>query len=119
MSPAPTHPPDAARDIAAFIGGMLWALLAALLGRARARPREDGYLGVMALVERAALAAEIETPCWEEWVAVPAPWRATQGVRLRARARVDAPRRAVHPGVWGRGPPVRFAMHGGSMTGMA
>ncbi|MCX7383792.1 MAG: hypothetical protein NT133_20775 [Alphaproteobacteria bacterium] len=81
MSTPPLHRPHACAEdrIAALLGGMLWALLAALLGGARRRRAADAAMeqrGVTVVVLRALADAEAIAEPYVEWVAVPAPWRA-------------------------------------------
>ena len=117
MSRPPPHHPDDARRIAAFLGGMLYALLAALLGAARggacAAPRgvaAPGALqGVIGRILRATEEAELEMEPEVEWIAVPAPWR--NGRLLRPwHARVPrnpVPAHRKQPGTLLHGPPAR------------
>ncbi len=122
MTPPPALPRDAAPGLAAILGSLLCALLAALLGVARVRPRAGDDAGVMAMVARCA--AEAEEPLfeeWVEWIAVPAPWRATQGLwRYCARAWGGwSPRPGLWRGKRGRGPPARHFALCTASTGMA
>lgn len=121
MTRATEHAPNAANGIAATIGGMLYALLAALLGVARVRPRAAAYTGVMEVALRAAAAAEFETEPYVEWIAVPAPWRNGRLLPKRhARTpRADAPRHIARLDACAQGPPVRRTSYGGAITGMA
>ncbi|MCX7383174.1 MAG: hypothetical protein NT133_17585, partial [Alphaproteobacteria bacterium] len=110
MTRAPKTAPDAVLGIHAVIGGMLCALLAALPDVARVRPRAAAYTGVMEVALRAAAEIDIEVEPYVEWIAVPAPWRATQGAaRRRGRAmesRGSGVRAGFGMGPPGRGPPV-------------
>ncbi|MCX7382112.1 MAG: hypothetical protein NT133_11980 [Alphaproteobacteria bacterium] len=121
MTPAPTHPWTAANGIAALMGGMLRALLAALLGVARARPRAVTAPGMTSVVLRAAADAEMATEPYVEWVAVPAPWRAGRLLPGRhARApEADSSDSGVRFGALVHGPPGGFSMFGGLRTGNA
>ena len=107
--------PDDAPGMAAILGGLLLALLAALLGRARARRHALAYTGVMAA------APEPDDLAYEpyvEWIAVPAPWRAGQGIGV-FRRRPAWPWLAEPPVARMRGPPVaNFALFD-LLTGMA
>ncbi len=78
MTHPPSHPLDAAPGIAALLGGMLFALLAALLGTAGVRRRALSVTGVMAAIPQEPIDLDYEP--WVEWVAVSAPWRACQGI---------------------------------------
>ncbi|MCX7382917.1 MAG: hypothetical protein NT133_16235 [Alphaproteobacteria bacterium] len=121
MTRPPHHLPDANHGFAALFGGILRVLLAALLGVAAVRKRDDEYAGVMAGALRAARDAEVAMPCAEEWVAVPAPWRAG---RLQPWARFPISR-AARPDVARRrralvrAPPLPFVPPGGWRTGIA
>lgn len=123
MTQPPAHSPHAAQDIAAVLGGMLCALLAALLGLVRfggvgaraARP--DGYNGVMAGVLRAAADADFEAEPEVEWIAVPAPWRAGQGALRSCGRATDAPPPGTMPAA--RGPPWGHTMFEALPTGIA
>ncbi|MCX7382403.1 MAG: hypothetical protein NT133_13510 [Alphaproteobacteria bacterium] len=94
--------------IIALLGVMIRALLAALLGRARAQPRAIGVDGVMAGVLRSEAEAEMTLEPYVEWVAVPAPWR--NGRLLPKRhARVPGaqmPAHGVRLAALVRGPPL-------------
>ena len=77
MPPAPPLPLAPTHGIAALIGGMLEALLYALLGwQLRARVREARLEGTMAPVLMAEAAISLELEPIIEWEWVPAPWRA-------------------------------------------
>ncbi len=131
MNPAPTQSPIA--TLGAFPGGsipggiaagfgMLCALLAALLGLAVTRPRAMADAGTMGLVIRTVADAEVApVEEWVEWIAVPAPWRAGQGVgRSCARVRgAGAPRPRQIRARRGRGPPWRPPSPCTEQTGMA
>ncbi len=120
---APGLRPDGSMPggIAAWVG-LLCALLAALLGLARARPRVANDGAAMALVARCAV--EAEAPLFEEWVvwiAVPAPWRNGRLLPRRhewAFGRVR-PARRMRPRAAGRGPPWAFSAVWTARTGMA
>ncbi|MCX7381563.1 MAG: hypothetical protein NT133_09150 [Alphaproteobacteria bacterium] len=111
-----TRPPrpslDAASGIAALLGGMLFVLLAALLGAARAKSRGVARSQVMAAVLPAPQEMDWEVEEWVEWVAVPAPWRARDGARRHHARKPPAGRRAHarRPAARGRGPPFRPAL---------
>ncbi len=106
MPQAPTPSPNAAHGLAAIIGTMLRALLAALLGAASARRRALTRPGVTVVVLHAALAADMQAEPEVEWVAVPAPWRAGQLLPQDNRARrAITPHRALGPGTLARAPP--------------
>ena len=70
---------DAATGLAALIGGMVWALLAAVLGwtrkRAGERARDVARPGMTVVVLQAETAIDFGYEEYVEWVAVPAPWR--------------------------------------------
>ncbi|MCX7383951.1 MAG: hypothetical protein NT133_21615, partial [Alphaproteobacteria bacterium] len=108
MTLAPAHHPDAAPSLAAAIGALLCTLLAALLGvagRGAMRVRA-GDLACDGLIAAGQPLLEAEWEPEVEWIAVPAPWRATQGaVRRYARvsqANAPCPRQ---PGAPVRAPP--------------
>lgn len=133
MTRADETAPNAAYGIAATIGVMLCALLAALLGVAKGRPRAGGfigtsaeagsatYTGVMEVVLRAAAEIDFEVEPYVEWIAVPAPWRNGRLLPKRhARMpRAGAPRHIGWLGASGPGPPVRRTNYRGEITGMA
>ncbi len=114
----------AQHGIAALIGGILGALLYALLGWLR---REDGSWraheleGTLAPVLVAQAEISFETEPYVEWVAVPAPWRNGRLLPVRhARALGMALGvRCVRPCVLGRGPPWGDFRFEGLRTGMA
>ncbi|MCX7384030.1 MAG: hypothetical protein NT133_22010 [Alphaproteobacteria bacterium] len=117
MTRPPPHPLDDAPGIAAILGGMLFALLAALLGGARARRRALAVTGVMAAVPLEPV--ELDYEPWVEWVAVPAPWRACQGIG-RSCPRLHGPTGpcgAMQTAV--RGPPCPVFGHFYVLPGMA
>ena len=128
MTPPPAHRPDLPGSIAALLGGMLYALLAALLGVAGrgavrmgvrdTRPQADEYEGVLACVLRAEADADFTYEPWVEWVAVPAPWRNGRLLPRRHVAR-RVRRSGVRPVARMRGPPVRFLTSRVERTGMA
>ena len=122
MTRPPRHSPDATPGIAALLGAMLCALLTALLGRVRLRPRDIAFPGVMAVVLRAEQDVESfgETEPYEEWIAVPAPWRAGQGVgRDCARRRRGKPCPGARTPARERGPPWPHRTLADLITGMA
>ncbi|MCX7383254.1 MAG: hypothetical protein NT133_17985 [Alphaproteobacteria bacterium] len=123
MNRLPPHCPDAAHGIAAMLGGMLCALLSAMLGLAGLRParRAAGLEGVMALVLEAEAAALLELEPVVEWECVPAPWRNGRLLPARhARALgVALPCRRERPPVLGRGPPWASFNDRAWRTGMA
>lgn len=101
----------AATGLAALMGGMVWALLAALLGlthrRAGERARDVARPGMTVVVLQAEATAAFEYEEYVEWVAVPTPWRNGRLFPLRhARAlSVALPCRFRRLGAFGRGPP--------------
>ena len=120
-----TRPPrpslDAASGLAALLGGMLFVLLAALLGAARAKSRGVARSQVMAAVLPAPQEMDWEVEEWVEWIAVPAPWRSLDGARRHhARKRPAGSRGdAGRPAARERGPPRRLALSDASRTGIA
>lgn len=99
MTRPPFPSPHVAPGIAALLGGLLCTLLAALLGVAKARPRD--CTGTMACVLRAEAAIDLELEPAVEWVAVPAPWRngiwrvkPRRGAFMAQRPRSSGPRAA-------------------------
>ncbi len=97
---------------------MLYALLAALLGRWPVRAREVDYAGALGTVLRAEAEADFTYEPWVEWVAVPAPWR---NGRLLPR-RHEAGRvwtSGAQPVARMRGPPAGFFTSRDERTGMA
>ena len=125
MTRLPTPRPDAADSIAAMLGDLLFALLAALLGvaRRRALARAGGGLDlgdddVISAVLRAEAEAELFYEPWVEWIAVPAPWR-----NGRLLPRRHEPRRVRQRGVRiaarMRGPPLCQITRRDERTGMA
>ena len=110
--------------IAARLGGMLAALLYALLGwgrRGQTRARAESLEGVLAPVLAAEAAIDLEFEPYVEWEAVPAPWRNGQLLPARhARAlSVALPCRRARIAVRGQGPPRGISGFGGVVTGMA
>ena len=111
-----------------MIGGMLGALLAALLGVAvlgvlrlaagRGSSREEELPSVLDGVLRAEADAEFAYEPWVEWVAVPAPWRNGRLLPRRHAAR-RVRRCGVRPVARMRGPPGRFHISRAERTGMA
>ncbi len=99
----PPRPTLTAPGIAAILGGLLRVLLAALLGGVRGGRHALAYTGVM---EAAPEAEDLAYEPYVEWIAVPAPWRAGQGIRLWCRRGPSRPRHALRPVVRERGPPV-------------
>lgn len=87
MTRPPAPRPDVAPGILA-IGELLFALLAALLGLARAQPRAAGSGAAGVWVAISVRRADTASGAWAdqpedwtlepavEWIAVPAPWRA-------------------------------------------
>ena len=102
---------DAATGLAALIGGMVWALLAAVLGwtrkRAGERARDVARPGMTVVVLQAETAIDFGYEEYVEWVAVPAPWRNGRLLPVRhARAlSVALACRFRRRGAFGRGPP--------------
>ena len=123
MTRPPHLSPHAAHGMPASLGGLLWALLCALLGWARlpARPRLDSLEGTLAPVLAAGAAIVLELEPYVEWEAVPAPWRNGQLLPARhARAlSVPLPWRFVPAWVLGRGPPWGDFTRVAWRTGMA
>ncbi len=123
MTYPPAHRPDLPGSIAAMLGGMLCALLAALLGVARrrvvrARRMDAEFSDLLGPVLRAEAEADFTYEPWVEWVAVPAPWRNGRLLpRRHAAKRVR--RHGVRPLARMRGPPVRFLTSRVERTGMA
>ena len=123
MTRPPAPRPDATGSIAALIGVMLGALLAALFGMPRRGamrvPAADlGYADVLGPVLRAEAEAEMSFEPWVEWVAVPAPWRNGRLLPRRHEAR-RLRRRGVRPAARMRGPPGRFHIFRVERTGKA
>ncbi|MCX7381838.1 MAG: hypothetical protein NT133_10585 [Alphaproteobacteria bacterium] len=120
----PTAPAFApAHGIAANFGGMLGALLYALLGwlRVCGARRVDGLEGTMAPVLVAQASVRLELEPIVEWEWVPAPWRAGR-LLPSAHARacgVALPFHFARPFVLGRGPPLGDLTSGELRTGMA
>ena len=123
MTRPPSHPQAAAPGIAAVLGGMLCALLAALLGSAGTRRPGNALSGAMAGVLRAIQDADDaidgEPEEYVEWIAVPAPWRAGQGHGPSCARIPRLARRFVRLGAWGRGPPGPIATFGPPKTRFA
>ncbi|MCX7381397.1 MAG: hypothetical protein NT133_08275 [Alphaproteobacteria bacterium] len=118
----PTDPAFApAHGIAANPGGMLGALLYALLVWLRRCGVRDvaGLEGSVApvLVARACVCLELEPIV--EWVCVPAPWRNGQLLPAWHARCVALPIRFVRPFLLGRGPPLGNFMFLTLRTGMA
>ncbi|MCX7383510.1 MAG: hypothetical protein NT133_19310 [Alphaproteobacteria bacterium] len=112
MRPPYAQQPERTHGIAALIGGMLGALLYALLGGRGVRRRDAVLDGALAGVMAAQAAIRLEPEPEIEWEWVPAPWRNGRLLPVRhARALgVALPLRRARPCVLGRGPPCGFAM---------
>ena len=98
----------APHGIAALIGGMLGALLYALLGWLRGeREAWEGHEleGTLAPVLVAQAEISFETEPYVEWVAVPAPWRNGRLLPPRHARGVALVLRVARLRVLGRGPP--------------
>ena len=128
MTAAPTPRLDASGSIAAILGvvlgGVLAALLMALIGVARVRvalggrAREAELPSVLDAVWRAEADADMTLEPWVEWVAVSAPWRNGRLLPRRHAARRVRPC-GVRPVARMRGPPVGFSDFRDERTGMA
>ncbi len=118
MNRPPAPHPDAANGIAAILGVLLHALLSAILGRRAVRPRDAEYSGMLGAVLRAQ--ADTRTPAepWEEWIAVPAPWRAARLLPAR-HARTPSSRTRARPAARMRGPPAPHTIIRAEPTGIA
>ncbi len=117
-----THPLHAAQDIAAVLGAMICALLAALFGPAgtRARGRAERFPDVMTGVLRAMDEAEFEYEPEVEWVMVPAPWRNGRLLpRAHARRPIAFVMRRTRPGALLHGPPAPLSALCGATPGIA
>lgn len=120
----PSLPPEPTHGTAALLGGVLGALLRALLGWVRmggARRRRDSLDGVVAGVLAAQAAIDLAPMDDVEWECVPAPWRAGQLLPARhARAlSLKLPCSCMPLRAFAQGPPRRGFTPGGSRTGMA
>lgn len=122
MRRPPPHPHALTHGIAALIGGMLGALLYALLGLARrdiARHRSEALGGTAPAALMAGTAIDLALEPIVEWVCVPAPWRAGQLLPWR---HARTPRLAwcgERPAVRTRGPPAPAFTSRALRTGMA
>ncbi len=119
MTRPPSPHPSAPLGIAALLGVLLRVLLAALLGAAKARPRDVAAPGLLTGILRAEQDAEFAFEPLEEWIAVPAPWRAGQGIRRSCPRAATDPRRAARPHAGGRGPPTRQIPSETTVSGIA
>ena len=117
-----THPLHAAQDIAAVLGAMICALLAALFGPAgtRARGRAERFPDVMTGVLRAMDEAEFAYEPEVEWVMVPAPWRNGRLLpRAHARRLVAFELLRARPGALVHGPPAPLSALISPLPGIA
>ncbi|MCX7383543.1 MAG: hypothetical protein NT133_19495 [Alphaproteobacteria bacterium] len=115
MTIAPIFAPESSQEVIAALAGILRALLAALFGDA-GLPRRRHHRASRGRMMAGAAAGEafgpdLETTDVEEWIAVPAPWRAARwAVTPRRRWHIAPwPRHALPRASHARAPPALSA----------